>query len=257
LESELPGLIEWRRVMDWRLTQINKLPNVEFFPSSHMTAEEVIEASFKHVFVATGATWRKDGIGRNDWKPIPGYDLSHVYTPDDLLAGKQLSGDVVVYDDDHYYMGGVLAELLVSQGCRVTLVTPARMPSAWTVYTLEQERIEKRLLGLGVQIITNHRLSSIQQDECKISQMVSGDGMNLPCRSIVLVTDRLPLDELYYELLPHLESGELLSLRRIGDCETPHLIAQAVYSGHLAAREFGESIPDGTPFKVERTSLED
>ena len=35
-------------------------------------------------------------------------------------------GRVVIFDDDHYYMGGVLAELLVNNGCSVTLVTPAR-----------------------------------------------------------------------------------------------------------------------------------
>src|SRR3990172_2781257 len=34
LESSLPGLIEWRRVLDWRLTQIKKLPNVTIYPGS-------------------------------------------------------------------------------------------------------------------------------------------------------------------------------------------------------------------------------
>ena len=38
-------------------------------------------------------------------------------TPDDLLAGARPDGDrVVVFDDDHYYLGGALAELLASEG---------------------------------------------------------------------------------------------------------------------------------------------
>ena len=46
------------------------------------------------------------------------------------------------------------------------------------------------------------------------------------------------------------------SLRVIGDAEAPNIIAQAVFSGHLAAREFGEVIdPDVTPFKVERVKI--
>jgi len=257
LEAELPGLSEWRRVMDWRLTQINKMVNVQFFPSSLMTINDVLEAGFKHVFVATGALWRRDGIGRNNWKTIPGHDLPTVFTPDDLMHGKQIDGEVLVYDDDHYYMGGVMAELLVSQGCRVTLVTPARLPSAWTVNTLEQEHIESRLLGLGVRIITAHQLKSIHKDGCTLKNIPSEKEMTIDCQSVVLVTDRLPLDGLYHNLRPFLENGHLLSLRRIGDCEAPHIIAQAVYSGHLAAREFGEPVPDGTPFKIERTSLED
>jgi dimethylamine/trimethylamine dehydrogenase len=44
----------------------------------------------------------------------------------------------------------------------------------------------------------------------------------------------------------------LKSLRLIGDAEAPNIIAQAVFSGHLAAREFDEEPVDGTPFKIER-----
>jgi dimethylamine/trimethylamine dehydrogenase len=68
-----------------------------------------------------------------------------------------------------------------------------------------------------------------------------------------MVTDRIPSDALYHELKPALADGRLKSLRIIGDAEAPNIIAQAVFSGHLAAREFDEMIdPDLTPFKVER-----
>ena len=168
LEAELPGLSEWRRVIDWRMTQIEKMPNVEFFPSSPMSAEEILESGFKHVFIATGARWRRDGIGRNNWRAIRGHDQPSVFNPDDLLRGKYPSGQVLVYDDDHYTMGGLLAELLTEQGCLVSLVTPERIPSAWAVNTLEQERIEKKLLEIGVEIITTHKLTSIQADDCHV-----------------------------------------------------------------------------------------
>jgi dimethylamine/trimethylamine dehydrogenase len=68
-----------------------------------------------------------------------------------------------------------------------------------------------------------------------------------------MVTDRIPNDALYHELKPALAEGKLKSLRLIGDAEAPNIIAQAIFSGHLAAREFDEMIdPDITPFKVER-----
>jgi len=61
---------------------------------------------------------------------------------------------------------------------------------------------------------------------------------------------------LYHELKPALAEGKLKSLRIIGDAEAPNIIAQAVFSGHLAAREFDEKIdPDDTPFKVEQAKL--
>ena len=41
----------------------------------------------------------------------------------------------------------------------------------------------------------------------------------------------------------------------IGDAEAPNIIAQAVFSGHLAAREFEENIVGDTPFKIERINI--
>jgi dimethylamine/trimethylamine dehydrogenase len=70
------------------------------------------------------------------------------------------------------------------------------------------------------------------------------------------VTDRIPNDSLYQELKPALAEGKLKSLKVIGDAEAPNIIAQAVFSGHLAARDFDENInPDETPFKVERIKI--
>ena len=37
-----PGLTEWRRVVDWRLTQLAKMPNVGLYPASPMTAVEIV-----------------------------------------------------------------------------------------------------------------------------------------------------------------------------------------------------------------------
>lgn len=255
LESGLPGLSEWRRVMDWRLEQISKLSNVTCYPSSPTRAEDIFDAGFEHVIIATGATWRRDGIGRSAWQSIPGHDLPDVFSPDDLMNGQLPVGQVLLYDDDHYYMGGVLAELLVNHGCQVTVVTPQRLVSAWTKYTLEQERIESRLHHIGVKVILHHKLTEIQPGGCQVTQLLTGQVVSLPCQAVVLVTDRLPQDDLYHELKPYLESGTLQTLLRIGDAEAPHIIAQAVYSGHLTAREFGEPIQIGTPFKVERADL--
>jgi dimethylamine/trimethylamine dehydrogenase len=254
-ESALPGLNEWRRVMDWRLTQIGKMKNVAVYPSSPMTVEDILESGTENIILATGAAWRRDGVGRTLWKPIQGYGLENIFTPDDLMEKKLPAGNVVIYDDDHYYMGGVLAELLAANGCNVSLVTSAPLVSYWSQYTLEQERIQSRLTKLGVKLYTRHVLSEIQKDSVKLEDSISGNETVLPRDAVVLVTDRTPNDALYYELKPALDKGKLKSLRLIGDAEAPNIIAQAVFSGHLAAREFDEEKVDGTPFKVERINL--
>src|SRR6185503_1632250 len=84
-ESALSGLNEWRRVMDWRLTQIRKMKNVAVYPSSPMAAEEILESGAQNIILATGATWRRDGVGRTLWKPIAGSDSENIFTPDDLM----------------------------------------------------------------------------------------------------------------------------------------------------------------------------
>jgi dimethylamine/trimethylamine dehydrogenase len=251
LESNLPGLAEWRRVTDWRLTQIQKMGSVSLFPGSHLNAEDVLDAGIADVIIATGANWRRDGIGRELWQPIPGHDLAHIFTPDDIMADRLPSGRVVVFDDDHYYMGGVLAEHLANHGCEVTLLTPAPMISHWTQYTMEQHRIQARLMHKGVRLYPQHILSAIRPDSVTISNTVSGVGTDLPCDAVLLVTDRLPDDVLYQALKPALAEKKLSSLRLIGDAQAPDIIAQATFSGYLAGAEFGETIPEGTPFKIE------
>ncbi|MBE7551763.1 MAG: FAD-dependent oxidoreductase [Anaerolineales bacterium] len=255
LESKLPGLREWRRVLDWRLTQIQKLQHVSVYPGSPMTAAEILEAGYRHVILATGARWRGDGVGRTLWRPIPGHHLPAIFTPDDLMAERLPAGRVIVYDDDHYYMGGVLAELLARQGCEVALVTPAPMISYWAQFTLEQERIQRRLMNLGVSLYPQHVLDAIRPGAVTLAHTVSGAVSELPAKAVVLVTDRLPNDELYQALKPALAEGKLQSLRVIGDAEAPNIIAQAVFAGHLVAREFDEAPSDDTPFRVERVGV--
>ncbi len=42
LEAQLPGLIEWRRVVEWRIAQIEKMSNVTVYPGSQMSADAMI-----------------------------------------------------------------------------------------------------------------------------------------------------------------------------------------------------------------------
>ncbi len=255
-EAALPGLSEWRRVVEWRLGQIRKLPNVSLYPGSEIGSRDVLEAGLEHVIVATGAAWRRDGVGRGRFQPIPGAELPHVFTPDDVMAALPApvapGAAVVVYDNDHFYLGGLLAEQSVRQGCQVTLITPAPQVSYWTQFTLEQEKIHRLLVKLGVRILTEQTLEGIFPGHVVSRSTISGKQTETGCGAVLLLTDRSPNDELYEELKPALASGALRSLRRIGDAEAPNIIAQAVFSGHLAAREFDRPQVEGTPFRVER-----
>jgi dimethylamine/trimethylamine dehydrogenase len=112
MECRLPGLAAWGRVRDYRLQQLHLMPNVELYPASRLTAENVLEFGFPRVVLATGCRWRKDGVGRQHYRPIPGSEQDHVVAPESVMAWVELTGPIVIYDDDHFYLGGVLAEKL-------------------------------------------------------------------------------------------------------------------------------------------------
>jgi len=254
-ESRLPGLAAWARVRDYRISQIRKLPNVEIYRDSRLSASEVLEFGFEHVAIATGAFWRRDGVARYNLLPPP-IDLAMpIFTPDDLMAGGQPKGHVVVYDDDHYYLASVLAELLVQWGNRVTFVTPSVKVSEWSSNTLDQSFIQARLLDGGVSLRLSRGLTAIAAGGIRIACTYTGNTEELACDAVVAVTARLPIDDLYRELKRRAtdwaQSG-IKSVRAIGDAEAPAAIAWATYAGHRYAEELDDSRPEGNlPFRRE------
>lgn len=257
LESKLPGLAAWGRVRDYRLQQIQQMGNVQLYLQSALTAPEIVEYGYSRVVLATGSTWRKDGIGRALSHEIPGLSEIDVLTPDDVFLNRHVNGPVIVYDDDHYYMGGVIAEKLRREGHEVTLVTPSADVSSWSKYTLEQPFIEKRLHEIGISIVEKHAIAIACRGEVELEHIRNGSRHRVPCGTLVLVTMRLPNDTLYYELTSDdavLQSAGIKSVTRIGDCYAPSTIAAAVYSGHRVAREMDEPIAE-ISFKRELMEL--
>jgi dimethylamine/trimethylamine dehydrogenase len=239
-EARLPGLGEWARVRDWRLQQLTKLPNVQVFRESQMTASDVAGAGYHHVFVAVGSRWRTDGRGRTFRRPIP------TYTDDrTLLVGEQLyhmpmDGKVVIFDDDHYYMASALAELAARRGASVTYVTSGSVVAEWTRYTAEQHRIHRRLHELGVSIVLNASVPSLVPGGAVLEHVVTQEAREVPCDWFIPVTSREPDDALWNDL----QALHLTTLARIGDCKAPGIIAQVIHDAHGEARAFGLALSE-------------
>jgi dimethylamine/trimethylamine dehydrogenase len=174
--------------------------------------------------------------------PIPGlHDSTTVYSPEDVMDGRLPQSPALVFDDDHYYMGGVVAEKLRSHGIEVVLATPAGCVSAWTVNTLEQFAIQKRLLELGVSILANCNLIEFEGDRAALACVFTGRRFNVPAAALIAVTSRVPNDALAAALAvdaDRLAQAGIASVVSIGDCWAPGTIAAAVYAGHRHAREF-------------------
>ncbi len=259
-ECKLPGLSAWGRVRDYRDYQISQMANVQTYFDSNLSADEVLEFGFEHVGLATGASWRKDAVARYHLSPIPTSKQMAAYTPDDLMAGTLPGGNVLLYDDDHFYMGGVLAELLVAIGATVTLLTPSVHVSEWTLNTLEQHFIQARLLELGVNIVTAKALAAVHDDHVETECIYTRARSSLAAEAVVYVTSRDPNDALWQTLKGRkadwADAG-IQSIKVFGDAEAPAPIAWATYAGHRYARELDapELAPGEVPFRREVVGL--
>lgn len=259
-ECRLPGLYAWGRVRDWRIGRIRQMANVDVFLQSQLTAEEVLAFEADRVILATGASWRCDGVGVTNWKPIPGTSQDHVLSPDHIFDGKALSGKVAVFDDDNFYMGAVIAEKIKRDGNEVTLVTTAPEVSPWTHNTMEQHRIQARVLELGINVITSHNISGIGESEIDISCVYTEKTNTIAGDQVVMVTSRRPnngLTNALEHLLADVNFSRISSIISIGDCLNPSTIAAAVHDGHRAAREM-DAPPENPdmPYRRERILLE-
>ena len=254
LESNLPSLSEWARVRDYRQQQFFKLPNVDIFLNSKINAEEALSIQTDHIVIATGAKWHTNGFGRNNTRGIGDLQsLGNIFTPDDIMSGNLPEGKVVVFDDDYYYMGPVIAEMLQKRGCDVTFITTSNMVCSFGNYTSEQFSAQKTLINSGVKTIFSQNIISFSHGDLKLSCTYTDKKSKLNADAIVLITARLPVDDLYYDLQKLKENGKtksVKSIQRIGDCDAPSIIASAVYAGRKYALEIDDD--SGINYSIRR-----
>ena len=232
-EARLPGLSEWGRVIDWRLSQISRLPQVTLYPGSPMTPDDVRETGLGHVMVATGSLWRANGRGRSNPGGVASFADPRTLTPDQILDGaRPAQGPVVIFDDEGYHIAAGLADLLAGEGHQVTYVTAAGTVAEWTSYTVEQSRLQARLIERGVTILTGQIVAALAPGEARLACAYTGHETAIARGSFIPVTSREPQDGLWLAL----QDAGLQSLIRIGDARAPGLIAHAIHDAHGAAR---------------------
>ena len=259
-ERRLPGLSAWGRVADYRSGQIAQMPTVSVYRESALGVDDILEFGYEHVVLATGSRWRSDAVARAVLQPLPTDPAMPVLTPDDLMRGARPAAPaVLVYDDDHYYMGGVLAALLARAGHDVTLATPAAEASSWMHNTMEQQRVQRELIELGVRVLPHRALAGIHAGYLELACTFTGRRTAVETDSLVMVSSRLPHNALALALearAADVAHAGILSVQTIGDALAPGTIAAAVFGGRRAAEELGVPVDaDALPFRREVAQL--
>ena len=244
--ADLPGLSEWRRVIDYRKIQLEKLKNIKLITGTKFDSKLILQYGSDVVVLATGSHWAKDGYNRIDRTPIPGAnaELSNIFTPDQIMVeGKPVTGErVLVYDFEGYFMGVSIAEKLARDGHKIQFVTPFPSLSPYMDWTGENLFMVPLLYKLGINVFTSHIIRHIKGGKVTGLKGVTPD---LPvvweADCIVLVSSRVPNSHLYHEFKGDTKSLSLAGIKgvyRIGDCFSPRLcMADAIFDGHRLARE--------------------
>ena len=258
LESRLPGLSSFIRVRDYRLQQLSHSPNANLYLESEMTADEVIAFGADTITIATGASWRNDGVGSTNFDPIT--FNTRILTPDCIMAdtefselGKELKSPVLIYDDDHFYIASCMAEILANAGFKVHYVTPLPTVATWTDLTLDQDRIIERMTQLNITMHPNTKLAT----DGTYSNVLNGNCIELDHSHLIFVGARTPNDALYTQInarkinTADSNNKNIASVYRAGDCLSPGIIQAAVLSG----RSIAEQILNGAPTNSRREQI--
>ncbi len=258
-EAALPGMMEYNRVTAYREHQIGQMANVDVFLDSPLTAQDIHDVGADHVLLATGAKWRKERFDGDSFVSIAAQGTGpSILTADDIMDGKIPDGPTLVYDEDSYYLGGVIAEKIRAAGGDVTYVTPADAVSQWAENTSERWKVRTHMMRLGIGIEVSKSLQSFDGERAVLACEYSGEETTVPVASVVMVTQRKTNDALYHVLVDGAggDANALpFTLTRIGDCDAPAIIAAAVYAGHKFARELDTPIDPDDPLRHDHVDV--
>jgi dimethylamine/trimethylamine dehydrogenase len=110
------GLSAWRRVVDYRLGQLHRLPNVELFLESGLPPKMCSNRAASASSSPRVAVGRRIFIRR--WRCRQDAWIAGRVHPSDLAEGASPEPPVLVFDFDNYYMGGAVAEHLAKMAGR-------------------------------------------------------------------------------------------------------------------------------------------
>jgi dimethylamine/trimethylamine dehydrogenase len=254
------GLGEWKRIVNYRQIQLDKLRNVEVHTGSRLTAQDILEYGAEIVVIATGCHFATDGMNAATHEPIPGADtsLDWQFTPDQVVAGsKPIGKRVLVLENEAYYMGASVAQKLAGEGHEVHLLTQAGDIANYMEYTLEAPMLHRDLHRLGVGI---HPYTMVERIEPGVVHAYNvwnpAHKEQFEIDSVVLCTARISNDDLYRELKSdkaRLEQEGIEAVYVIGGAAAPRMIVDSIFDGHRLAREIDSAHPEmPLPFIRER-----
>jgi hypothetical protein len=215
---------------------------VEVWLNVEAEAEEVLELEPDLVVVATGSQpnlppehhqSQEDpdagsvarGRGLQAVTQIPGLELAHVLSPDQVLRGAELPGRrAIVIDGNGHWEACGTAEFLADAGCEVEMVTHRSVVG----HDMESTNFAMFVQRAGEKRITFTpftEVTAIEPGRVKLLQTLFKDERWVDADLVVPVLPRRSRDNIYYQLQDLIEERGLdVELERVGDAAAARLI---------------------------------
>jgi dimethylglycine catabolism A len=223
LAARAPERSEYAGIVRFLAAQVRKLA-VDVRLAVEATPSGVLAERPAAVVIATGS--------HPFVPPVPGSDGKHVVTDRDVLAGEAKVGtSVLVVDDVHTQEALSTAELLLSQGKRVEVISPLFYVGQ-DVGVTSIAPLYRRLFTAGVVLTPGTELRAVEGSSVIGANVYSGlerriEGVD----TVVLAAGSRSTDALYRAL-----KGHVAELYAVGDCVAPRGVHQALLDATRIAR---------------------
>ena len=222
-------------IIDWLSEEIDTL-GVDIHLNSYVDEDRVAEIAPDEVVLATGTTPRQDGLQQaTPAEHIPGYDLPHVYASWDILGwgnATNLEGPAVVYDDTGTFEAISVADILLEQGLKVTMVGRNDSVGARLNYPpVTAGAARERLYSGDFDFIGAHHLLKITPEDVEIGVLFADRKRTLSAKTVVFVNFNEPNRALWQSL-----QGNGPTSHMIGDVRGHNSILSAIHAGNALGR---------------------
>jgi 2,4-dienoyl-CoA reductase-like NADH-dependent reductase (Old Yellow Enzyme family) len=235
LWSRIPGRGHLTSVGGWYQQQLGDL-GVDVRLGTDADAGAVLALDPEVVVVATGSRYARDGESAFRPRALPGWDRPFVITPEDVLEnGRELTGNVVILEEEGYHAAVGLAEMAAAAGATVELVTRKQMPGLGTGAQLLY--ILPRLYAAGITVTPQTYVGEIGEAAVTLFNIHTGSERTVgELDALVLATMRKPIDSLVVEL-----EDQVPFVYLVGDALAPRGLRDVLYEGHRFGRVIGEA----------------
>lgn len=217
-------------------------------------AEQLAQLDADDVIIATGSrpnlppNKRNPSVGSDDElartlglhprHTVPGLDLEHVFSSDEVLSGVKLPGGrVLVIDGSGHWEGAGTAEYLTDAGYEVEVISAREAIGSdleGANRHLFYERASKKGMKKGMKLTPFTNLVGIEAGRAKVVNSLSLEERWIEVDAVVPVLGRLSREDLFHEYASRKNGTRLV---RTGDCSAPRLLRANITEAYLLARD--------------------